>query len=146
MKQKQFLMDDGLNIKEQDIIKNLETKPILEWNDKDWLVYHKKQDLQTLEELRKLPKDTKIYTILRRVSSSGMSRIIDMFYIEKNQHISIHFNTDKVFNYKRQNFNGDQGYRVNGCGMDMGFHLVNSLSYKVASKTKDGYYFKQEWV
>lgn len=139
-------MNQELTTNEKKVIVNLETKPILEWNDKDWLVYHKKQDLQTMDELRKLPKDTKIYTILRRVSSSGMSRIIDMFYIQKNQHISIHFNTDKVFNYKRQNHNQEMGYRVNGCGMDMGFHLVNSLSYSVSSDNKDGYYFKQEWV
>lgn len=32
-----------------------------------------------------------------------------------------------------------------GCGMDMGFDLVHSLSYLV-SDNKDGYWFKQGWL
>ena len=35
------------------------------------------------------------------------------------------------------------GYRVGGCGMDMGFHLVHELGYRLFN---DGYSLKHEWI
>lgn len=55
------------------------------------------------------PGDT-VYTVLRHVSSSGMSRRIDCYAIGiAKRHAS------------------KQGLVVPGCGMDMGYHLVYSL-------------------
>uniref|UniRef100_A0AAT9JB09 ORF22 n=1 Tax=Nitrosopumilaceae spindle-shaped virus TaxID=3065433 RepID=A0AAT9JB09_9VIRU len=129
-------------------IEALESKNVSDFNDADWKEWRFKQDLEEIQELERLPKGTKIYTILRRVSSSGMSRVIDMFYVKDGHPIIIHFETDKVFQ-KRYNDSNTQGYKVSGCGMDMGFHLVNNLSYLVSRSKgieQDGYYFKQEWI
>ena len=99
---------------------------ISNYNENDWEIMHIQDDITTLENISKLPKDTVIYTILRRVSSSGMSRIIDAFYVKDGKPMRIHFITSKIF-WKREN-KDIAGFKVSGCGMDMGFHLVNSLS------------------
>lgn len=119
----------------------------INYSDHDWVIYHKFGDYELLQELAKLPKDTIIYTIVHHVSASGMFRHIEMFRIEDNHKVPIRFLTEEFFNYhidKKTDF-----YGVSGCGMDMGFSLVHSLSYLVSSfKDKDnldGYLFKQEW-
>ena len=137
-----------ITTKEKATFQALESKSVTDFNDADWKNWRLKQDYEELQELCDLPKRTTIYTILRRVSSSGMSRIIDMFYIKDGHPIIIHFGTDKVFQ-KRFNENGINGYKVHGAGMDMGFHLVNNLAYLV-SRTESGELdqdrFRQEWI
>lgn len=136
------------------LLKKFEQLPehISDYSDNDWKIYHGKGDYDTLEELKALPKDTVIYTICDHVSQSGMMRHIEMFYMDiyegKPQKRPIRFLTEEVFNYKIQR--KTDKYHVGGCGMDMGFHLVNSLSYLVSSARSqdgksDGYHFKQEW-
>ena len=130
----------------------LEKMPsVMDYSKHDWIIYHKFGDYELLQDLAKLPKETIIYTIVHHVSASGMFRHIEMFRLEKNQKIPIRFLTEEFFNYhidRKTDF-----YGVSGCGMDMGFALVNSLSYLVSSfraKQKgkdesDGYYFTQRW-
>lgn len=147
---KRKFLESYLSKKDLELVAQIDNKSVSDFNDNDWKIYRLKQDIQELEELSQLPKDTRIYTILRHVSSSGMSRIIDMFYVSKDGHpIRIHFGTGKIFT-KRENKTDDKaGFKVSGCGMDMGFHLVNSLSYlvsKYGTGESDGYYFKQEWI
>lgn len=81
---------------------------------------------ESLAEMREhfKPGQT-VYTILRHVSSSGMSREISVITINEageirqwDRHVS------RVLGYplaKRE------GLRVGGCGMDMGFALVYNL-------------------
>lgn len=121
-------------------------------------------------ELRKLPPLTKIHTILRHVSRSGMLRIIDMQYVKDGEIHTIWIRDPTNF-FGVVN-DGVRGYKVGGCGMDMGFHLVYCLgSYiwngheselrdkckavpkdhymhdsLVSDKPYGGYYFKQEWL
>jgi hypothetical protein len=67
-----------------------------------------------------------IYTILRHVSRSGMSRVIDLYQTRgEPQWLSGYASRVGLgrFDCRRQ------GIRVGGCGMDMGFHLVYNLSY-----------------
>jgi len=76
------------------------------------------------------PGDT-VYTILNHVSRSGMSRDISVVLLEadKDGNIShLHPNdaVSKVLGVRRAK-HGD-GVVMGGCGMDMGFHLVYSLS------------------
>lgn len=146
---KRKFLESYLSSKEMAQVYQIQKKSVNDFTDNDWKTWRLKQDIEELEQLSKLPKDTKIYTILRHVSSSGMSRIIDAFYIGEHGPIRIHFGTGKIF-WKRENKSDDKaGFRVSGCGMDMGFHLVNSLSYlvsKYATGESDGYYFKQEWI
>lgn len=96
---------------------------------------------QAIEHLRDmLPPGSKVFTILRHVSRSGMFRIIDpvVLYIDsttgKPECHSIWGWAGKVLGWGVDRDRG--GVKVSGCGMDMGFHLVYSLSY---SLYPDGY-------
>lgn len=129
-----------LNTKQQQRLEELEKVPILDWTDKDWLLRDTKRDLELSEELKQELKGKTVYTILRSVSTSGMSRVIDMFYIKDGQPIKIHYSTNKVFN-KRDGKR--EGYKISGCGMNMGFALVSDL----ASHLFDDYkLIRQEWI
>jgi len=76
------------------------------------------------------PGDT-VYTVLRKVSSSGMSRVIDCKVISRDsveaepRIFHIGYNVAKLLGYKWDSKH--EGMRVGGCGMDMGFHVVYSL-------------------
>lgn len=78
---------------------------------------------ERLSELLK-PGNT-VYCILRHVSRSGMSRDITLYYIdgEGTTHW-LDYSAAVLLGYPLAK---DQGIRVSGCGMDMGFHLVYSL-------------------
>ena len=73
------------------------------------------------------PGDT-VYTILRHVSRSGMSRSISALVILKD---GIPYEVSHLVSHAgRGAFDRNSGgVKVNGCGMDMGFHLVYNLSY-----------------
>ena len=95
------------------------------------------------EKLRKLiqPGD-KVFTILDHVSKSGMTRHIRIKLISKD-------GTTYDPNYlvaqaldMRQAKRGD-GIVTQGCGMDMGFHVVYQLSKVLFD---DGYAIKQRWI
>ncbi len=71
------------------------------------------------------PGDT-VYTVLRHVSRSGMSRAIDLYKLSDGEpqwlsRLAARATGD-TFDEKRECI------RVGGCGMDMGFHLVYGLS------------------
>lgn len=105
----------------------------------------------------------KVYTIVRHVSASGMSRSISSFIQHKGDIICIDWYINRILGYK---FDKNQrGLKIGGCGMDMGFHLVYSLGralYPEGFKlTKDqygrngdksgfdkdgGYSLKQTWM
>lgn len=83
----------------------------------------KERDAQ-IERLRNaMPPGTTVYTILRHVSRSGMMR-----------HISVKTELEGQWDYPVAVVTGStlapyEGIKVGGAGMDMGFHLVYSLSY-----------------
>jgi hypothetical protein len=113
-----------------------------------------------------------IYITLCEVSSSGMSRTMDLFVIDKRKDQD----SGKMFHYPRNithyiadaldyPYTDRQTIRVGGCGMDMGFHVVYSLGralypngFKLAKNQfgrngdqsgfdKDGgYAFKHSWM
>lgn len=119
---------------------------------------------ERLQELLK-PGDT-IYTVLRHVSRSGMYRVIDLYVMKDNRPLRISgWAADLLEGYDRNH----EGCKAGGCGMDMGFHLVYSLSYQLfhdgfdcigkdcnandhfngvkASHHRDGgYALRQEWM
>lgn len=91
----------------------------------------------------------KVYCILRHVSASGMLRVIDLYTIKDNRPVWLSGTVATVMNWKLDNkYNG--GIRVNGCGMDMGFHLVNSLSVELYCPDKyehdEAYKLSSEWI
>jgi hypothetical protein len=79
-----------------------------------------------LEMLHKFvqPGDT-IYTIVTHVSKSGMSRDIKMYTIKDNEPVYLSGYVARALDLRLSN----DGVRVGGCGMDMGYHLVMNLSY-----------------
>lgn len=94
-----------------------------------------------------LKKNARVYTILRHVSQSGMSRQIDLYYFDKKgEKYYLSWHASKVLGWSM----GKHGIKVSGCGMDMGFHLVYTLSRCMFGNKKNtgdsGYFLKQEWL
>ena len=90
-----------------------------------------------------------VYSVLRSVSRSGMSRRIDFYVIDPADLRPI-FLTGYIAGLLGMSWDGDPGLRVNGCGMDMGFHIVNNLSMVMfcpEKYTHDGAYaLRHEWI
>lgn len=98
-----------------------------------------------ISELREiLPVGTTVHSILRTVSSSGMTRRIS-FAIAKNDEIKdITWLMHRAFGGSyRMPMEGSFALIVRGTGMDMGFHVVYSLSSLLH---KDGYSLKPVWL
>lgn len=81
---------------------------------------------------------TDVYASVLHVSKSGMARDIALYVVldcedgqgnRKPEIVDISGYVARVLGYRRTDRNG--GIRVSGCGMDMGFHLVHCLSYKL---------------
>lgn len=76
-----------------------------------------------------LPGDT-LYTVLRTVSKSGMTRIIDVARVTVDREPSIESIGFHVARITRSPFDRNKwGVKVGGCGQDMGFALVYDLAY-----------------
>ena len=71
------------------------------------------------------PGDT-IYCILRHCSRSGMTRHIGLVIMTKDGH-PIHPNYAASVLLGESIKHGYDGVKMEGCGMDMGFHLVYTL-------------------
>ena len=95
-----------------------------------------------------VPQGSTVHCVLRHVSRSGMSRRIDFYAIDVETFI-----TKKAGVYKPvarlQYLTGwmsvlfgdarsDKGMRVDGCGMDMGFHVVDQLASALYGRDKRG--------
>jgi hypothetical protein len=76
------------------------------------------------------PGDT-VYTIIRHVSSSGMTRHISVLAKMGDDFIHPNYAVSKVLEYPLVTGNGSDAVKVGGCGMDMGFHLVYNLSRRM---------------
>lgn len=70
------------------------------------------------------PKQT-IYTCLRHVSSSGMTRAISLHIVRGKEIVDISWAAARALEMKIDQNHG--GIRIGGCGMDMGFALVYDL-------------------
>jgi len=102
----------------------------------------KMEQKEAIERLREILNvgDT-VYTILRHVSRSGMLRAISVITVKNNDIIDLTYLVSKALGWKRNKRH--EGINVNGCGMDMGFHLVYTLSsvlYPKGFKTPEGYW------
>jgi len=90
-------------------------------------MYSKSDQQEAIERLREMlsPGDT-VYTILRHVSRSGMTRIIDPVILGKDGAYHLGWLVSQALDepYDRNR----EGVKVSGCGMDMGFALVYDLS------------------
>lgn len=88
-------------------------------------------------DLRELLKDeTELFTILRHVSKSGMTRDISVL---KKDYGDISWKVARACDMPMH----DGAIRIGGCGMDMGFAIVYDLS---AVLFEDGYKLGQRWL
>lgn len=88
---------------------------------------------EALTELREIlkPGDT-LFTVLRHKSSTGMYRAIDVYKFEAEPNGQIGPRWLSRLIARALDWRFDQRYDalgVPGAGMDMGFHVVNSLSH-----------------
>jgi hypothetical protein len=104
------------------------------------------------------PGDT-VYTVLRHVAASGMSRRIDLYAIKDNEPIYLSGYAAEVMDRRLSDKKGG-GIEVGGGGMDMGFHLVYNLGQSLWPEgTKEahgvrnggpdnagGYALKHKWL
>lgn len=113
--------------------------------------------IRTLKHDIKLKPGETVWTVLRHVSASGMSRTIDLFVIRRNRPQRISHLVARAVGY---GFDRDHmGIKSHGAGMDMGFEAVYNLGYALWPKgtrrphstrngqpdTDGGYALKQEW-
>lgn len=103
---------------------------------------------EQIDNLREwFPKGSTVYTILRHVARSGMSRTIGVLALlpgkgtpdfrHPNYAVSV------VLGDRLDTSNGRDGVRVSGCGMDMGFDLAYRLGQALYG---DGYALKHCWL
>jgi len=106
------------------------------------------------EQLKKLLNvgDT-VYTITRSVSASGMSRTMSLYIVKDNRLMNITYYAAHALEWRLCDVNGSRVMRVGGCGMDMGFHAVYTLSRVLFTSIDNslingdkGYSLKQEWI
>jgi len=69
-----------------------------------------------------------VYTVLRSVSSSGMSRTLSLKVASEGKILDLTYYAGIVLDWPIVEVNGSRALRVGGCGMDMGFHTVYTLS------------------
>ena len=104
------------------------------------------QKQEAIERLREvLKKGDVLFTQLMHVSSSGMTRHIKVRQLKQDTALDWTRLISIALDWKQaQNKYGNpNGIMVGGCGMDMGFHLVYTLSSILFD---DGYAIKQEWL
>ena len=84
--------------------------------------------VQAIDDLRKqLKPGATLKTILMKVSASGMTRRIKVMDPKGN-------NITWLVSKATGRDMNDDGLKVSGCGMDMGFHLVYTLSHTLYPK------------
>ena len=103
----------------------------------------KKQDqLNSQKELNNILQDINsdtIYTVLRHVSNSGMQREISVKMIDAGRIIHLDYLVSTALGMKQGKHNG---IVVRGCGMDMGFAIVDNMK-RTCNTSKD---FRHEWI
>jgi hypothetical protein len=88
-----------------------------------------------------------VYTILRHVSDSGLTRNISLKVVQDNNIYDITYSTALALGDKIADFHGYNTIKVSGCGMDMGFHLVYNLSSVLfAGQDRAGYKLNHRWL
>ncbi len=97
---------------------------------------------EAIEKLKEAIKEGDVlWTDLRHVSKSGMTRHIGVRYIKNNYPLNYTHLVAKALGSKVSD--RYDGIKRVGCGMDMGFDLIYNLSYVLYG---DGYAINQRWL
>ena len=96
---------------------------------------------QCAEDLRwQVARGDTVYSVLRHVSASGMSRRIDFYSLKGGVPVWLSGYMAGLLGYK---VHRQGGLVVTGCGMDMGFHVVCGLSFKLYGAET---LLRSEWI
>ena len=96
---------------------------------------------QCADDLREIvARGDTVYSVLRHVSASGMSRRIDFYAIKDGRPVWLSGYMSGLLSYKIHKLGG---LVVTGCGMDMGFHVVCGLSFKLFGAET---VLRSEWI
>lgn len=108
--------------------------------------YTKEQIENARHQLRAVRKGDTLYTVVRNVARSGMSREIRVFIARKKEVRDISWAVAVTLGWSQNK--DSHAVKVSGCGMDMGVHLVNCLSYAMHGTKceKAGYTLDQRWL
>lgn len=99
-----------------------------------------------LSILGKQEKPT-LYTSLKHVSSSGMSRDMKVLVALDGQILDVTYYVGKLDIGTLKERNGQRVIRVGGCGMDMGFHVVYTVSAVLYGyEDRGAYTIRHEWI
>lgn len=112
--------------------------------------------------LELLPKGTTVWVVCRAVSASGLRRYLDLYTFAPHEEygvtkIYLTYHVANLLGYSlspRSNSVKGDCLIAEGCGMDMGFHVVHSLSYALHGHDnhdgegfeRSGYTLRQEWI
>lgn len=88
-----------------------------------------------------------VYTVLRSVSSSGMTRHISLKVAQGSNIYDITYTAALAMGDKVSDYHGYNTIKVSGAGMDMGFHLVYNLSSVLFhGQERAGYVLSHRWL
>ena len=110
----------------------------------------RREAVERLKEWGIKPGDV-IYTTVRHVAPSGMSRTIDLYKFEScDRHGEVRFvllsgNVARATGLAlaKDRFGSDNGVKIGGAGMDMGAHLVEALSHAMFGSDRA---LRQKWL
>lgn len=87
---------------------------------------------EAIERLREFyPQGSTVYTVLRHRSRSGMQRTIGVVSIKVAEDGAVMIRHPNVATAEACGFREDRqrdGVKVNGCGMDMGWHVAHTIA------------------
>jgi len=86
-------------------------------------------------------KQPEVWTELRHVSKSGMTRHIGVRHIKDNYPLNYTYLVAEALGSKVSD--RYDGIKIVGCGMDKGFELIYNLSYVLYG---NGYAINQRWL
>jgi hypothetical protein len=103
----------------------------------------KQQTADARESLRStFPAGSTVHISIKHVSRSGMQRAIAVYATDEDGDISnVSWEVARAIGWNLHTRH--DGVKVDGCGMDMGFHLVYTLSHLLHG---DGYALKQRYI
>jgi hypothetical protein len=86
-----------------------------------------------------------VHVSVTRVARSGMSRRIRVLIVNDGRIFNLSYRVAMALGWRYHD--GDGAVHVDGCGMDMGFHLVSSLSALLYhGQPRADYRLRKEWI
>lgn len=106
-----------------------------------------KEAVEGLQQMFRSVRDSRVYLVLRRVSRSGMVRHISVVFIHPDGY-ALHPNwaVSRVTGYRLVSRDGHDAIHIGGCGMDMGFALVDDLNHALTNLTGQKWSLRHEWL